>query len=79
MSYVKKGDRVKATWIEASPVSLSGVMPKMGGTPKEVEGTVTHIRGDRPIDPTEIRIAVNDGEQEHWVKPEWIVEHTPAD
>jgi hypothetical protein len=66
--YLTKGDRVTATWIDAEPKALSGVQIKVSGEFKTVTGVVTHIRGDHPINPTSVGVAIMDDEGlEHWV------------
>jgi hypothetical protein len=59
---VTKGTRLRARWVEARTVSLAGVQPKVEGTPREVVGTVRHVRGDHPTAPTTIRLYVEPDE-----------------
>ena len=66
--YLTKGDKVTATWIDAEPKALSGVQMKVGGELKTVTGVVTHIRGDDPINPKVVKVAIEDDQGiEHWV------------
>lgn len=53
-----KGSRIRAQWFEAKLVSLAGVQDKIGAIPCVVVGTVRHIRGDHPTNPTTIRLYV---------------------
>jgi hypothetical protein len=85
-----KGDRVRANWFSARPVSLAGVQMKLGGDWKDVTGIVRHIRADDPHNPTEIRAYLDpdnwtgglvkpegctcEGPGHVEVKPAWIVE-----
>lgn len=55
---IVKGTRIRAEWFQASTVCLAGVQPKMGATACSVTGTVKHIRGDHPTNPTVIRLLV---------------------
>jgi hypothetical protein len=55
---IVKGTRIRARWFDAKLVSLSGVMPKVEATMREVTGTVRHIRGDHPTHPTVTRLYV---------------------
>ncbi len=57
-----RGDRVRAQWFATHLTSLAGVQMKFGATPKEVVGTVRHIRGDHPTNPTEVRVFVDPDE-----------------
>lgn len=74
--YLQKGDRVRATWLRATDASLAGMQPKVGAVQESVTGTVTHIRGDHPTNPTAIRVWVqpDDGGREVVVNPDHIVE-----
>jgi hypothetical protein len=62
--YLQKGDRVRAVYFAAKPLgtySIAGAQPKVIGDEVEVVGTVTHIRGNHPTNPTSIRV---------WVQPD---------
>lgn len=73
--YLQKGDRVTAEWMETEPVALAGVQMKFGGTLKTVTGTVTHIRGDHPINPVEIDVCIKDDQGvENWVDVNYVKE-----
>lgn len=73
--WLTKGDRVTAEWMETKPVALAGVQMKLGGTLKTVTGTVTHIRGDHPTNPTSIGVCIKDDQDgEHWVDVNYIKE-----
>lgn len=53
-NYLRKGDKVTATWID--------------GEFKTVTGVVTHIHGDDPINPKVVKVAIEDVQGiEHWV------------
>lgn len=89
-SVFQKGDVVRAEWLETRPVALSGSRPKLGAREVSVSGTVRHIRGDHPTEPTTAIVFV-DAEDE-WdgptirpegcscaaphvaLRPEWIKE-----
>lgn len=53
-----KGTRIRATWFEAKMVSLAGVQMKTEATLRTITGTVRHIRGDHPTNPTVRRLFV---------------------
>ena len=57
---VIKGTRVCYSFFQVSkkPQSLSGAQMKVGASLIEETGTVTHIWGNRPIDPTQFTFAV---------------------
>ncbi len=74
---VGKGDRVRARWFEADPkASLAGMQLKFSTSAREVVGVVKHIRGDKPVAPTKVAVAIlPDGEKNLvWIRSEWIVE-----
>ncbi len=85
---VLKGDRVRASWYAARLACLSGQQSKFGASQENLTGVVRHVRGDKPVDPTEVRLYV-DPEGEHTfdlvhphgctcntphveIRPEWI-------
>ena len=49
-AYVEKGTRLRAHWLQARPVSLSGMQMKAGATEVRVTGVVRHIRTDHPTE-----------------------------
>jgi hypothetical protein len=56
---LRKGARVRAEWLEASPPggwSLAGVQRKLPATRRVVEGVVTRIRGDHPTEPSSVGV-----------------------
>jgi len=59
--YVKKGDRIRATWLKAAdpPSSLAGMQLKFSGEKFEVQGVIRHVRGDHPTNPTVVRFYVD--------------------
>jgi len=59
--WLKKGDRIRARWFEATHGSLAGMQPKTTAIEHCVIGRITHIRGDHPTNPREIRV---------WVQPD---------
>ena len=72
--FLKKGDRIRAQWFQATDACLAGMQPKVGATLIIVEGKVTHIRGDHPTNPIEIRVWVQPDEgDEVIVDPKHIV------
>lgn len=72
--FLTKGMRVRAEWFDTHVAGLPGAQIKFGATKRLVEGVVTHVRGDHPTHPTEVRVWVKRDEgDEVVVKPEWIV------
>lgn len=54
-----KGDRVRARWLRSAALgtfSLAGAQVKLAASEIEVTGTVRHVRGDHPTDPSEVRL-----------------------
>lgn len=74
--YLTKGRRVTARWFDSKLVALAGNQLKVGATPREVTGIVTHIRGDHPSAPTQVDVHIqpDDGGDEVVVKHEWITD-----
>jgi hypothetical protein len=74
-----KGDWVQAEWMTTHLTCLAGVQTKFGGTLMSVAGTVLHIRGDHPTNPTSIRLSVqpDEGGEEVLVSPAWVKVHRP--
>lgn len=58
---ITKGSRIRAEWMKANdpPSSLAGMQLKFGVTRFELVGVVRHVRGDDPVNPTEIRFYVD--------------------
>lgn len=58
---ITKGTRIRARWLVAHdpPSGLAGAQTKVGCTQIDIVGTCVHIRGDRPEDPTEIRVYID--------------------
>jgi len=77
---LRKGSRVKARWFQANdPLSsLAGMQMKLGVTEQAVEGVVTHIRADHPINPSRYGVWVqpDGGGPEVILQPSWIHEVT---
>lgn len=75
---IKKGSRVRAHWYKANdpPSSLAGMQLKFGVTEQKVIGTITHIWGNHPMNPTKYEIAIqpDGGGPEVVVLPSWIKE-----
>lgn len=62
MSFVTKGDRIRARWFKPKPLgsySIAGFQPKLVGDLIEVTGTVRHVRGDHPTHPTVVRFYID--------------------
>ena len=60
---IVKGTRIHARWFQVTdliPV-LAGMQDKVTGEWRDVIGTVRHIRGDHPVNPTTIGL---------WVEPD---------
>jgi hypothetical protein len=79
---IMKGDWVHAAWFEATDACLSGTQMKVEAKMREVRGTITHIRGNHPTEPTSIRIWVqpDEGGDEVVIEPQWIkAYHPPSD
>jgi hypothetical protein len=57
---VTKGTRVLVRRMVIKPTgfSLAGAQMKFPATKEEFEGTISHIYGDRPVDPTHLWFAV---------------------
>jgi len=77
--FLQKGDRVRAVYFQAKKLgtySIAGAQPKAVGDMVEVIGTVTHIRGNHPTNPTSIRIWIqpDDGGEEVRLDPSTIQE-----
>lgn len=74
---IVKGTRIEARWFQANnpPSSLAGMQMKLGVTERVVVGTVTHIRGDRPTNPTKTLLLVkpDDSEEEVQVDPKHVI------
>jgi hypothetical protein len=77
---LSKGDWVHAAWFEPTEACLSGSQLKTEAKLRHVHGTITHIRGNHPTEPTSVRIWVkpDDGSDEVIVHPEWIKAHKPV-
>lgn len=72
--FLTKGMRVRAEWFDTHIAGLAGAQLKFGATKRFVEGVVTHVRGDHPTNPTEVRVTVKPDEgDEVEILPEWIV------
>ena len=54
--YITKGSRIRAQWFKATDACLAGAQAKIGASLVTVTGTCRHFRGNRPANPTEIRI-----------------------
>jgi len=79
---VVKGSRVKARWFAVPKswdrTSIAGMQMKLPATEMFAEGVVTHIRGDHPVNPTRIEIAIQQSDgTEVWVSSGAIVEASP--
>jgi hypothetical protein len=60
LGYVTKGSRIHAEWFgDGKFVPLAGAQLKAQVTKFEVVGVVRHVRGDRPVDPTEVRFYID--------------------
>lgn len=72
---LRVGMGLRAEWMEARPVSLSGMQMKMGGVLRQVEGEVIALVGDNREHPTVVlvRVRQEDGTEVD-VKPAHIVE-----
>lgn len=73
-SMLMKGDWVHAVWLVPTNACLSGSQIKTGAEVAEVRGTVTHVRGNHPTEPTSIRVWVkpDGGGPEVVIEPSWI-------
>lgn len=56
---IVRGSRIRARWLVAHVSSLAGAQAKVGCTQIDIVGTCVHIRGDRPEDPTEVRVYID--------------------
>lgn len=62
--YIKFGSRVYVKFLKAQELgtySIAGAMPKVVGEFVEFTGTVRHIRGNHPTNPTDVRL---------WIEPD---------
>lgn len=60
-TYVTKGSRVAVGFFQADPIgskSIAGCMVKTTATRIAFTGTVAHVRGDHPTDPTKVVVFV---------------------
>jgi hypothetical protein len=57
---IVKGTRIRAVWLEAQDVGLSGTQFKVGAIGREVVGVVRHIRSDEAGE--KVRLFVDRGE-----------------
>lgn len=71
-SYVTKGTRVRAQWLDAHLTCLSGAQMKTGGRMVVVTGVVRHIRSDHPTQPVNATFFID---AEHGVNHEEHVTH----
>lgn len=56
---IVKGSRIQATWLQGNPkAALAGMQPKMAATARQITGTVRHLRGDDPVNPSIIKLYV---------------------
>jgi len=70
---INKGSRVHATVFEAQKLgsfSLAGAQMKVAAKSRVICGTVTHVWGDHPTEPTKYEICIKpDGEPDEVVVP----------
>lgn len=75
---VRKGDWVRAQWFVAYTTCLAGFQVKTGATLQDVEGVVTQIRSDDPVQPINVMLTVKQANGvEVEVKPKWVILHRP--
>lgn len=58
-NYIKKGDKITAKVIKSKDYgtySIAGIQDKIVVTEEIINGIITHIRGNDPINPTSIGI-----------------------
>ncbi len=61
-AYITKGTRVHVERLHVTgPAALAGAQMKFGAELHSFEGTVRHVRGDDPVNPTKIGL---------WVEPD---------
>ena len=67
-NFLENGNRVRVRLLQSKKFgtySLAGVQSKITVKEKIVEGTVTHIRGDHPFNPTTVGVWIKvDGSNE---------------
>lgn len=66
-NYITKGTRIRAEWMQAQtnpPASLAGMQMKFGATLHQVTGTVRHLYGDDPVNPSKAVFYVQPDEGE---------------
>lgn len=81
--WITKGTRIRYRVFRAQPIgtwSLAGVQSKLTGSFVEEEGVVTHVRGDHPTHPTEVRLWVrlDDGTERSHIKVHNVIAIIPA-
>ena len=69
MTTIRKGDTIRARWIDAKPCCLTGQQMKLGATIVNVEGVVRHVRGNHLTEPTEIRLYIDADHELATVRP----------
>ena len=73
--FLRKGDRIRARWFQASDACLAGMQPKTDALLTLLTGVVSHIRGDDPSNPQQIRVWIRlDDGREISIDPGHIVE-----
>lgn len=56
---IRKGDRIRAQWLATHLCALAGAQMKFGAHGRELTGTVRHVRGDHPVNPTVVKLYVD--------------------
>lgn len=83
MTWIKKGDWIRAERFESYVASLAGAQPKTAAHLATISGQVRHVRGDHPTQPSEVRLFIKAnagtwcercGCHEVIVRPEHVVE-----
>jgi hypothetical protein len=56
---ITKGSHIEAQWIATRPTCLAGEQMKLEGQQVVVTGTVRHVRGNHPTNPTSVEIYID--------------------
>lgn len=83
MTWIQKGDTIRAEWFEPYIAGIAGVQSKTTAHLMTISGEVRHVRGNHPTQPTAIGLFVR-AESGKWcercgcyevlVRPEHVVE-----
>lgn len=73
-TYLPKGARVRAQWLQARPLlPIAGMQHKAMADVVDITGTVAHLRGDDPVRPTVVRLYILPDDP----PPDWVPRTRP--